>query len=173
MPAVSIESPCILDHSLLSFELPLPRPPVQEIDIETRAWKGFDADRFRDDLLKSRLCMPSGGHDALSVDELQNMYDITLKELLDKHAPSRSTKRISQPLTPWFDSECAAARRKTRALERRYQLAGIRSPGMDGSGTINASILLNKAEYLLDREGGGESWKPKEIMEDFEWSAVP
>ena len=49
LPDVRIESPCISDHSLLSFELSLPRPPVQEIDIETRAWKGFDADRFRYD----------------------------------------------------------------------------------------------------------------------------
>ena len=95
--------------------------------METRAWKGFDADRFRDDLLKSRLCMPPGSHDAILVDELQSMYDTTLTELLDKHAPSRSTKRRRQPLTPWFDSECAAARRKTRALERRYRLTRLAS----------------------------------------------
>ena len=28
------------------------------ISVNTRAWKGFDADGFRDDLLNSRLCAP-------------------------------------------------------------------------------------------------------------------
>ena len=37
------------------------------------------------------------------------------------HAPSRTTRRRYQPHTPWFDSECAASKRKSRALERRYR----------------------------------------------------
>ena len=48
-------------------------------------------------------------------------YDLTLSSLLDKHAPKRTTRRRYQPLTPWFDSDCAAARRRTRAFERRYR----------------------------------------------------
>ena len=46
------------DHSLVLFQLPLPRPLLRYryVDVNTRAWKGFDTDRFRLDLLNSRLC---------------------------------------------------------------------------------------------------------------------
>ena len=44
------------DHSLVLFQLPLPRPPLRYVDVNTHTWKGFDADRFRLDLLNSRLC---------------------------------------------------------------------------------------------------------------------
>ena len=45
------------DHSLFLFQLPLPRPPLRYVDVNIPAWKGFDADRFRLDLLNSRLCI--------------------------------------------------------------------------------------------------------------------
>jgi hypothetical protein len=57
----------------------------------------------------------------MSADELQELYDTTMAALLDRHAPTRTVRRRHQPLTPWFDSDCAAARRRTRALERCYR----------------------------------------------------
>ena len=73
---------------------------------------------FRTDLLRSQLCSSVDALSDLSVDELQEMYDTTLSSLLNKHVPKR---RRYQPLVPWFDSECSAARRRTRAFERRYR----------------------------------------------------
>ena len=105
---------------LLRFQLSIPRPPLQYVDISTRSWKGFKADRFRDDLLSSTLCQPDSYTD-LSVDQLQEMYDTTLPLLLDKHAPLQTVRKRYQPLTPWFDAECATSRRKSRLFERRYR----------------------------------------------------
>ena len=68
----------------------------------------------------STLCQPDSYTD-LSVDQLQEMYDITLPLLLDKHAPLRTVRKRYQPLTPWFDAECATSRRKSRLFERRYR----------------------------------------------------
>ena len=84
-PSVTVDPPQLSDHSLLRFQLSIPRPPLQYVDISTRSWKGFNADRFRDDLLSSTLCQPDSYTD-LSVDQLQEMYDTTLPLLLDKHA---------------------------------------------------------------------------------------
>lgn len=109
------------DHSLVLFQLPLPRPPLQFVDVNTRAWKGFDADGFRDDLLNSRLCAPLAEFEHASVDSLQDLYDSTLSTLLNKHAPRRVVRRRHQSTTPWFDSDCAAAKRKARMYERRYR----------------------------------------------------
>jgi len=96
------------DHSLVLFQLPLPRPPLRYVDVNTHTWKGFDADRFRLDLLNSRLCMLISELDDMSADCLQQIYDDdTLSTLLDKHVPRRVVRRRHQPTTPWFDSDCA------------------------------------------------------------------
>ena len=81
------------DHSLILFQKPLPRPPLQLVSINTRAWKNFDAERFRGDLLESRLCDPAESFEGLLTDELQDTYDTTLRNLLDKNAPSPTARR--------------------------------------------------------------------------------
>ena len=110
----------ISDHSLLVFQLQLPRPPVNFVNVSTRAWKSFNEDSFRTELCASKLCNPAE-YDGASVDDLQEMYDTTLRTLLDKHAPCRTARRRRQPITPWFSAHCPAAKRKTRALEQRYR----------------------------------------------------
>ena len=119
-PEISVEPTLISDYSVVNFLVPLQRPPPRVVDVSTRAWKGFDKENFWRDLLTSRLCMPQD-YQNLSVDHLQQTYDSVLASLLDKHAPALSVRRRYQPMTPWFDSDCAAARRRTRALERRYR----------------------------------------------------
>lgn len=109
------------DHSLILFQLPLPRPPLQYVDVSTRAWKKFDGENFRADLLDSQLCVLPESVKSASVDELMDVYDCTMSTLLDKYAPRRVVRKRHQPATPWFDSDCAAAKRKARMFERRYR----------------------------------------------------
>ena len=119
-PSVTVDLPQVSDHSLVRFQIPIHRPPPQILNVNRRAWKNFDTERFRVDLLKSELCNP-GIYEGMSVDQGQELYDSTLSSLLDKHSPRRTAKRRYQPLTPWFDSECAASKRKSRVFERLYR----------------------------------------------------
>jgi hypothetical protein len=121
LPEVTVD-PCRLsDHHPMTFQLNLERPPIRLIDIDTRAWRGFKSDEFRSDLLASKLCMQAESYEQSTVDELQEIYDTELVALLEKHAPKRTARKRYQPLTPWFDSDCSAAKRKTRLFERRYR----------------------------------------------------
>ena len=54
-------------------------------------------------------------------DVLQDIYDSTLWTLLNKHAPRRVVRRRHQPTNLRFDSDCAAAKQRTRMFERRYR----------------------------------------------------
>ena len=83
------------DHSLLVFQLPIPRPPPSFANVSTRSWKNFDEEQFRDELLASPLCSPSILSTELFVDKLQDIYDSTLAALVDRHAP-----RLGLPTTP-------------------------------------------------------------------------
>ena len=77
-PKIDVDLPQVSDHSLVRFQLPIQRPPIQHVDVETRHWKDFDAASFRADLLASSLCCSPDSYDGLSVDELQKIYDSTL-----------------------------------------------------------------------------------------------
>ena len=81
----------------MRFQIPIHRPPPQILNVNTRAWKGFDTERFRVDLLKSELCSP-GIYEGMSVDQTQELYDSTLSSLLDKQSARRIAKRRYQPL---------------------------------------------------------------------------
>jgi len=50
-----------------------------------------------------------------------DLYDVTLRRVLDEHLPAENIVIKERPLSPWFDSECRAARRRTRMCERRYR----------------------------------------------------
>ena len=55
------------------------------------------------------------------VTELFDLYDNTLTELLDKHAPWQQVKLRERPTAPWFDAECRVMKAKTRKLEKVYR----------------------------------------------------
>jgi len=42
-----------------------------------------------------------------------------MEELLNTHAPLRKITIRKKPDCPWFDSECATLKRKTRCIERK------------------------------------------------------
>ena len=70
----------------VSFNAPFTRPPAQTVKFTTRSWVSFDINRFESDLAASDL----GTTDSTDVHQLFEMYDTTLRMLLDKHAPQRS-----------------------------------------------------------------------------------
>src|SRR5208282_5346883 len=89
-PIVAVDLPLLSDHSLVRFQLPMQRPPLQYVDVATRAWKNFDQERFRADLLNTRLCYTAEGYAEMTVDDLQGLYDAVMADLLEKHAPWRT-----------------------------------------------------------------------------------
>ena len=73
----TVDPPLLSDHSLVLFKLPLLRPPLEYRDVSTRKWKGFDQQSFKTDLLANRLCQPPELYSDMTIDELQEIYDVT------------------------------------------------------------------------------------------------
>jgi len=59
--------------------------------------------------------------DGMSADELTDLCGEVMTSLLDKHYPVTKVRRRQGEMTPWFDSDCRASRRRSRQLERRYR----------------------------------------------------
>ena len=108
----------ISDHALLTFSIKATKSDNCSSVVTARCWKNLNKDLFELDLKSKKLSQISSYFDGKSLNELCDLYDKTLTQLLDKHAPKKTqTKRVD---TPWFDVDCRAAKRRARRLKRRY-----------------------------------------------------
>ena len=116
----SVDPPDVLsDHSLVVSTLPFKRHVAQPINRRVRSWKAVNMSSFRDALSQSPLCrLQSSSYNST---ELFDTYNAELRRMADEFAPEHWVRSRVRPLSPWFDSECRAIRRKCRMLERRYR----------------------------------------------------
>jgi Reverse transcriptase (RNA-dependent DNA polymerase) len=56
-----------------------------------------------------------------------DLYNTTLRSIVDDLLPQRTIRTRISPTTPWFDSECRATRRAVRRAERQYKRTGLAS----------------------------------------------
>lgn len=111
------------DHRLLKWSIDLRRPPPTYVTSSRRCWRDFDDAAFTRDLAASAICDPSR-YAGLAVDDLSDLYDVTIKHLLDRHAPARCLAVRQRPSSVWFDDECRSAKRQLRRLERDVRRQG-------------------------------------------------
>jgi len=117
-------------HSMVRWTMNLPALTAPAyITRERRSWKQFDVDKFRADLQQSAMVDTSvitaaaDTHDcAATHSSLVALYDKTLTDLLDRHAPVTTKTTRRRPRTDlWFDEDYRKAKRMARRLERRYK----------------------------------------------------
>ena len=73
---------------------------------------------FNKELADSTLCQNL--HVSQDISELANLYDITLRNLLDKHAPLVSKRVVARPHVPWYTDEVREAKRQRRKAEKQW-----------------------------------------------------
>jgi len=111
----------ISDHALICFVVTLKKPSVKAQWVNCRAWRQLSRDAFASDLEASDLCAELDALADKSFDDLVQLYRDVLTGLLDKHCPVVKMRRRPKKATPWFDANCRAVRRHTRAAERRFR----------------------------------------------------
>ena len=111
----------VSDHATVSFEINVEKPLLEQLWTTSRLWKKLSPSAFEADLRASELCADVETLRGKSVDELSELYDTVMLALLDRHCPAVKTSRKFGPLTPWFDADCRASRRRSRQLERLYR----------------------------------------------------
>ena len=122
----------ISDHALIRFKLSMMK--AMEVNVQTvtsRAWRRLSHDAFASDLAASRLCSNLDALSDMSVDDLAQLYRDVMTDILDRHCPVVTIRRRARPMTPWFDAECRAARRRARAAERRFRSLKRRRSDVD------------------------------------------
>ena len=111
----------ISDHALVVCQFPTIPLAVRRVEYTSRQWNKVNREAFNSSLKSSALCTGEDELRRLSAAELFDVYDATLRQIADIHAPASTVVRRVQPLSLWFDGECRQSRRKSRQLERRYR----------------------------------------------------
>jgi len=111
----------VSDHSFVSCSLTLNvSRPTNFVFKQIRNFKRMDRNAFKTALMEREVfrtdnyCLQYDAHDLFQI------YDTTLRSLLDVYAPLRTVK-IRSRQAQWFDRDCHNARLRVRRLERRYR----------------------------------------------------
>ena len=109
-----VHPPEISDHSPITLTLPYYKPIAEKKTIAYRKLKDIDMDSFMKDLLTSQLC--TNPQDDL--DLLVDMYNDTLQNLLDGHAPLQTKQVTVSQQTKWYNEDIAMAKNPEEKQKR-------------------------------------------------------
>ena len=105
------------DHFPVNCLLNSSKPPLPVKQISFRRICSVDLKSLRKDISESVLCSESSDS---SLNELVSLYDVTLRSILDKHAPMQTKKVASRLQVPWFTDQVRTEKKKRRKAEKRW-----------------------------------------------------
>ena len=104
------------DHHVVTCIVHCPKPLPAKKLVSTRKFSRIDAGAFEHDLLH-RL----GSNNCSNVEELVDLYQKSITETLDLHAPLQTSVRSDRRRQPWYNNEINAARNLRRKHERKWR----------------------------------------------------
>ena len=115
--------------------------------ISFRKLKTLDLTEFKDDIARIDL------FDDADPEKLVDLYNNTLRLLLDRHAPIMSKKVLFQPKVPWINSDIIKAKSQLRKAERKWRTTRCQSDlNLFKKRRNYVTFLMNKArqDYYSD-----------------------
>ena len=106
----------ISDHFIIQCPIGFPRPPLLCKELTFRKLKNIDIAEFSADIASSMLCTSVHWD---NIDALSDCFNMTLTDILDKHAPLKTRIMINRPRIPWFNDDIKQLKPKRRRLEKK------------------------------------------------------
>ena len=137
----------VSDHSAVNFLVNIARPARKRKMVTRRRLRAIDTNAFGQEaalLLAQRH--PST--------DLAPFFDLTLRQLLDKHAPPSLCAVSERPPAPWFSEDVKIARRHRRQAERTWRRSGLevhRQIFREKRLRVKEAITTAKVQHFHDR----------------------
>jgi len=109
-------SSMLSDNFLNNMNVSLQKQSVSAKVISYRRYKSIDMEAFLAHLRVSSLVLDSPG----DVDHLVDLYDSTLRDIVDEHVPLRTNEMPRKSMFPWYNKNIQAAKRHRRYCERLW-----------------------------------------------------
>mgnify|MGYP001819739530 CR=1 FL=1 len=108
------------DHSMVICSVSVPKLPIPRKTIAFRKWKNVDQEEFKNDIRATLIIPPEA-----TAAEAVKIYNDTLQNLADKHAPLRQKDVLIRPQTPWYTEEIKVEKSVRRKYERQWKKSGL------------------------------------------------
>ena len=104
-------------------DMNLKKPPMPTISVTTRHWKNVNIQNLCFDIESQveNVNLEDG-----ELDSCVNLFESTVHNILDDHAPLKSRTVKLQSESPWFNDDIHAARKTRCQLERKWHDNGKR-----------------------------------------------
>ena len=100
----------ISDHVLLLCKVSFDKVRANDFVKHVRSWKNVDLEALELDLGASRLCSDPTIFQSTDVAVLADLYNSSMKTLIDTHVPWVNIKGTYRAVSPWFDKQCRISR---------------------------------------------------------------
>ena len=107
----------ISDHFLVLANLNYAKSKPIKQKVSFRSFRNFDLGQFRKDIQNSDLIKNPKSDLSALIDQ----YNLTLKNILNKHAPLKSKYVSEKPIAPWINPHIVTLKRERRRLERAWR----------------------------------------------------
>ena len=125
------------DHHAILFQLNVKKPPLPRKMVTFRSYRNVDTDKFQSDIQSSDLLQ----NPATTLDQLCELYDKTLSDINDKHAPLKTKNMTIRPFTPWYTNEINEAKKLRRKYEEKWRQTKL---------TVHEEIYLEQKKVVTD-----------------------
>ena len=147
----------ISDHFIIQCPIGFPWPALSCKEMTFRKLKSIDIAEFSADIASSMLCASVHWD---NIDALSDCFNMTLTDILDKHAPLKTRIMINRPKIPWFNDDIKQLKRKRRRLEKKALKTDL--PGdwnnyhkvRNQYSTLLKSARVNYYSNLTDQRAG-------------------
>ena len=139
--------PRLSDHHIIHCKLLQKRPKAEKTVVRKRILHKMDVKSFEADL--SPQLIISEEHS--DVNNLTSIYDKSIRDTLDKHAPEICSTRNYRLRQPWYDNTIHEARRERRKYERKWTKSRLECDHLlyaEQRNSVNDLIDKAKQDYF-------------------------
>ena len=143
-----MRDPGLSDHYAVHCNLLLQKTLFGKKLVNSRNLRTLDSDTLSNDIFNSFSDVQS-----TDLSSLVDIYDSTLRSLIDKHAPLKQRWIPIRPKAPWYTSEVTEQKRIRRNLERKWRSTRSQSDRqhyVNQCGVFNHFISSLKSEYYTN-----------------------
>ena len=142
--SIDVQDFLISDHFVITIKTDFSKPKSVPKSICCRNLRGINLSTFKSNLLDSDLLKnpPS------EVNELANLYNDTISNLIDNHAPLKKKSITDRGNKEWFDSEVKEAKKKKRTSEAVWRNSNHENVNVNRE---NYKKVKNEYNQILER----------------------
>jgi len=114
---LTVSPPSLSDHSPITITVPIHKPSAQKVQVTCRKINHIDQQAFESDLAQCELITNPPDN----ITDLMNMYNTTLIQILDNHAPLKTKTITRRQHAEWFTEDVRNAKVDCRNAENRWR----------------------------------------------------